>query len=448
MDYSSDDSESEELFVKPVPPNSKDAKYGIERPLTGVGLTFKPEHPLSSDYMRAYTLWQGFNLPAALSRYDDLFILFDTFYTTGKDKHLEWLKGTFTTPCIRKRQQSVFKAVLELCGLDDPDCLKEYNRRLSNIYYFNAPAWIQDNLWRFRVQRSKSATGRKRNDGDLDLIQKMALDPDLKMAGPEWQSSLAQAFRKVTSLVATEAEIATRVAFFKDVALLRKRAKDRRAKVNELTREKRDAIKARLDEKKAALKPAKELKALNPSKELKALKGKKRKREAEPEEAEPEEVDMAEMVEMKKTYLYAMEQAMGVWSEEPRLTRYNQEELAELPDASRAPVEYLGMVLDYLHQGDWSPEAIRNSFEWSGPVEQVVEAIWSYGEFVRPAHDAYLATIKQELPHVEDHESLHWIYLCHYHNKRSVEELNTVFEGFMPDKPRLLKAMAEYISYF
>jgi flagellar biosynthesis GTPase FlhF len=286
----------------------------------------------------------------------------------------------------------------------------------------------------------------------------MALDPDLKMAGPEWQSSLAQAFRKIATPVATEAEIAKRVAFFKDVALLRKRAKDRRAKVNELTREKRDAIKARLDEKKAALKELKELKALKAPKEL---KGTKRKREAEEEEVEQvEQVEQVEedheqveeeeveRVEMKKTFIYAMEQAMGVWEGEPRLTRFTNEELELFPDARRPPVEYFGMVMDFLNQGDWSKDAIRISFEWSGPVEDVVDAIWSYGNFVRPARATYLATIQQALPDFAEDEYFHFIYLCQYHNKRSLDELNSVFEGFIPDKPRLLKAMAEYISYF
>ena len=456
-DYSSDDDYYTTLtpaHVPFVPPNMKDSKYGIERPLQDAikKNIAKPDASVG-EWLRIYTLWQGHNIPTGLSRFDDLFVRFDTLYETGKDALLQWLKSTTNTPCVRKTQQNTFDALLRLCDIDDEECRKEYVRRLANIYYFNASEWITDNRWRFRVERSKSATGRKRNDDDLDLIQRYNLDPDLKITTPEWKSSLAQAFRKISTAKASPEELQIRVNFYKEVALLRKRAKDRRAKSKELTREKRDIIKSRKD----ALKP---MKATKPMKARKKTKAQAQvdpdSSDAESSAEEPVHYSDEEPLLERDEYIQRMESSYGIWTGAPRNTRLTAEEKATLPDSSMPKVEYFGMVLDFLSYGDWSKENIQSIYGGDPEdTEEVAEALSRYCTFVATGMTRYYDTLDEIRREIKvtfsDAECLNWISECQRHNRRTIDELNETceFENISAShKARIIAAMNEFILYF
>ena len=447
MDTDDDYSSSDDDDVPFVQPDIKDIKYGIERPLQDTIKNIAKPDASVEEWILIYTLWQGHNMPTGLSRFDDLFVRFDTLYATGKDPLLQYLKSTTNTPCVRKTQQNTFEALLWLCAIDDVECLKEYGHRLANIYYFNASKWVTDNRWRFRVERSKSATGRKRNNDDLDLIQMYYLDPDLKITTPEWKSSLAQAFRKISTAKASPEELQIRVYFYKEVALLRKRAKDRRAKNKELTRDKRDIIKSRKD-------------ALKPIKAAKPMKAVKKSRKNIVAQADSDsDISAEEPVrysdkEPRNEYLRVMTSIYGIWTGAPRDTRLTAEEKETLPDSSMPNVEYFGIVLDFLSCGDWSKENIQKQNQED--MEEVAEALSCYCTFAATGMTRYFATVDEILREINipfsEVECLNWISECQRQNRRTMNELNETCEFneniSASHKARLIEAMNEFILYF
>ena len=440
-----------------IPPDVKDSIYGIERPQQH---TTSKEQILTTSkdtWQALYTLWQGYNLPIGLgpwARFEDLYIRFDTLYTSRDDSMIETFRKSVSTPCIRKTQQAMFQALLQWCDIDDAECQKGYNQRLSNVYYFNSEKWIEDNQKRLRLV--KSSTGRKRDEDDMYLIKVQHLDPDLKITSPEWKSSFAYAYRQVITSIASEQEIKTRVHFFECIADFRRRAKDRRAKKKELTREKRDIIKSRKD----ALKPPK------PQKVSKSLEIALKKTAAESAAAASFAVERIaeEKEEAKSKYIYAMEKTFGVWMDGPRNTRLSEDEIAAMnarEDYSRPKVENFGIVLDILISGAWDKNEIRYRFNWDDEFNEatnkVVDAIWNYCSFAAKGQQDYLGSLRNGLTGIlcSEEECMNWIFVCQSNNIRTIEELEAIcnFDDSDIDisasqKSTIMAAMTEFLTYF
>ena len=433
------------------PPDVKDIIYERPQPTSKEQILTT----LKDTWVALYTLWQGFNLPIVLglwARFEDLYIRFDTLYTSRDDSMIESIRKSVSTPCMRKTQQATFQALLQWCGIDDAECLKGYNQRLSNIYYFNSEKWIEDNQKRLCLVKS-STTGRKRDKNDIYLIEFLYLDPDFKNRSSEWKSSFAYAYRQVITSIASEQEIKTREHFFKCIDDFRRRAKDRRAKKKES--EKPDKIKSRKD----ALKPKSKKISKSLENALKKTAADARFAADRLAEEKAKEKDAA-----KHKYLYTMERTFGIYDrEDHRNTRLSEDEIAEMnarEDYSRPEVEYFGIVLDILISGAWTKNEIRDRFNWNDEFNEatntVVDAIWNYCSFAAKGQQDYFGSLRNGLTGIlfSEEECMNWIFECQSRNIRSIEELEAInFDDSDIDisasqKSSIISAMADFLTYF
>ena len=442
----------------------------------------KPAGPFSfrrsasspSDWQNLYSLWQGYNLDPMLgtfARFEDLYTVFDTKYTTGEDTTIE----EFRKSGKGKANQTTFKALLAWAGINDAECLKGYNQRLANIYYFNAEKWVEDNGYRLGIieqtQWDVPTSGRKRDETDIYLSKEHHLDPDLKMTTPEWKSSFAQAYRQVMTPVPSADEIQTRVLFHTFVADFRRRAKDRRAKNKELTLEKREIIKRRKTKEAEADDDA-----------------------PIPMDTEPAlpEVPEDEKTQARNAYLHVMRATCDP-AKYPRMdvsSINKQSQMAatwlcvpqfqflsfqQFQDVQSHDEYYFGLVIDaFLRSTSQSTKALQRHFD----NPDIVNAILTYGNFVYQGREQYVSTLRACLAEsiqpcqlsMIHLESLKPIYACQMANVRTVSELRPlvlpfpadqvqpeeISEDFQPSEIILsaqqesviIRAMVEFLTYF
>ena len=470
-----------------IEPDSKDSKYEVD-PTSWKNLSLKkrPDGPFSLrqfalsplEWQKLYNLWHGFHLDTALgpfARFEDLYMVFDTKYTTHEDSTIEGLRKTATGK--GKTNQTTFKALLAWAGINDAECLKGYNQRLVNIYYFNAEKWVEDNGYRLGIieqtQWDTPTTGRKRDETDIYLSKEQHLDPDLKITTPEWKSSFAQAYRQVMTSIPSADEIQTRVLFHTFVADFRRRAKDRRAKNKELTSEKRALIKRRKDAAAA---------------EAEAVEAAPIPMDTEPPLPDDEKTqarnaylhvmratcDPAKYPRMDVTSINKQSQWAATWLCVPQFQFHQFHPFHQVQDQSNDEY-YFGLVIDALLRScSRSKEALQRHFD----NPDIVNAILTYGAFVYQGREQYVSTLRDCLTESIQSgqlsmihlESLKPIYACQMANIRTVSELGTVVlpfpveqvqpeeisEDFKPSEIVLsteqesiiIEAMAEFLTYF